>query len=126
MALKTAAFDENILYYKVVEEDSLGNPIIDVTQESGSLYYIKLDAVTGIANDYYVKFSFTATSVTAGTTASDLTLYLKQSTDLCVVLPDGIPFSKLSVWMVDGPKDSISARTTSGNSAAVKLTMITS
>ena len=126
MALKTAAFDSSILKYKLVEEDSLGNPISDVTQESGNLYYVKLDPTTGISNDYYVKFSFTASSITAGTTASDMTLYLKQATDLCVYMPEGIPFTKLSVWMVDGPKDSISARTTSGNSASVKLTMITS
>ena len=126
MALKTAAFDSSILQYKLISEDSLGNPIIDIPQESGSLYYVKLDAITGIANDYYVKFSFTATTVTAGTTAADMTLYLKQGTDLCVTMPEGIPFSQLSVWMVDGPKDTISARTTSGNSSTVKLTMVTS
>jgi|TARA_R100001594_G_scaffold113411_1_gene148264 hypothetical protein len=126
MALKTANFDSSVLQYKLVSEDSLSTPIVDVTQSSGSLYYIKLDAVTGISNDYYVKFCFTESEITVGTTSADMILYLKQATDLCVSIPGGIPFTKLSVWTVDGPKDSISARTTSGNSSTVKLTMVTS
>jgi hypothetical protein len=125
--LKTANFDSSVLRYKLVSDSSLtGAAIVDVTQESGTLYYVTLNALTGINNNYYVKFKFTTGEVVVGTTEPDLVLYLAQDTELKLHMPAGVAYTALSVWMVDSADDNGTAQTTSGNSASVTLTMVTS
>ena len=125
--LKTANFDSAVLTYKIVSDSSLtGAAIVDVTQESGTLYYFTVNALTGIANNSSVKFTSTTGEVVVGTTEPDLVMYLAQGTELKVHIPSGVAYTALSVWMVDSADDNGTAQTTSGNSASVKITMVTS
>ena len=124
--LKTANFEPSILPYKIITDSSIGAAaIVDVTQESGALYYVTVDAVTGISHDYFLKLCFTSSEITVGTTIHDICFKVKQGKVTKANFPGGISFSSLSAWVVDDASEQSSAHTTSGNSASITLTMVT-
>jgi len=124
--LKTANFELSILPYKIITDSSIGAAaIVDVTQESGALYYVTVDAVTGISHDYFLKLCFTSSEITVGTTIHDICFKVKQGKVTKANFPGGISFSSLSAWVVDDASEQSSAHTTSGNSGTITLTMVT-
>ena len=124
--LKTADFDSSILPYKIITDSSIGSAaIVDVPQESGTLYYVTVDAVTGISHDYFLKLCLTSSEITVGTTVHDVCFQVKQGKVTKASFPGGIPFSSLSAWVVDASSEQSSAHTTSGNSGTITLTMVT-
>ena len=124
--LKTADFDASILPYKIITDSAIGAAaIVDVTQESGTLNYVTVDAVTGISHDYFLKLCLTSSEITVGTTVHDICFKVKQGKVTKASFPGGIPFSSLSAWVVDDASEQSSAHTTSGNSGSITLTMVT-
>ena len=104
MALTTADFSPTILTYKMAQETGANaTAVVDVTGGGGSLYSIHVDNQAG--NPSYVKFAFTTTEITVGTTPPDLMIEVAASSVKDVTMPDGIPFSNLSFWCVAGAAD---------------------
>ena len=132
MAVQIAEFPSTVLPYKIVYDPSFGSvPIVDITGSAGTLYSINLDN-TLAANAYYVKLWLSTASFTLGTSNPEAMFKVAAAQDLVIQLPGGLPFSALSVVIVDGAKDATAAgvsstsHTTAGNSGAVKVTLITS
>jgi len=126
--LKTASFDASVLQYKIVSDILLNaTPLIDVTQEAGSLYYLTVVNGTsgGTAQNYFAKFAFSTSEVVVGTTTPDFMVYLAANTTTKVAMPSGISFTSLSVWAVDSAADAATTFTV-GASGAVKITMVAS
>jgi hypothetical protein len=73
--LKTANLDNSILKYKIVEDLRLDQTaIVDVTQGSGTLHEIDVDASSATSHQY-LKIKFTTNEVTVGTTVPDMVLF---------------------------------------------------
>ena len=129
MAVQIAEFPSTVLPYKIVYDPSFGSvPIVDITGSAGTLYSINLDNTLS-ANAYYVKLWLSTASFTLGTSNPEAMFKVAAAQDLVIQLPGGLPFSALSVVIVDnnadGENDS-STHTTAGNSGTIKVTMVTS
>tara|TARA_R110001592_G_scaffold6374_3_gene34288 strand:+ start:2876 stop:3244 length:369 start_codon:yes stop_codon:yes gene_type:complete len=119
MALTTADFASTILTYKLVAETGTNTtPLIDVTGGSGKLYAMHLDNTSNAV--VYVKFAFTTTVVTVGTTANDMMVKIPASTVKDITMPDGIAFTNLSFWAVAEAKDN-SSNAVASNQVRVHL-----
>jgi|TARA_R110000824_G_scaffold37525_1_gene115085 hypothetical protein len=132
MAVKIAEFPASVLPYKIIYDPAFGSaPIVDITNGAGTLYSINLDN-TLAANAYYVKLWLSTASFTLGTSNPEAMFKVAAQQDLVIQLPGGLPFSALSVVIVDSAKDatasgvSSTSHTTSSNPGAIKVTLVTS
>ena len=125
--LKIASFKTETLAYKIISDVAIdATPIVDVTSGGGKIYSINMDATVGIANDYFLKLWLTTSTVTIGTTPPDVIIKIPEDVVTRVNYPDGLPFSSLSAAITDTALDNSNSITTSGNSASVKLSIVTS
>lgn len=120
--LKIAKFNQSVLPYKIVTDSTLtADPIIDVTQGSGTIYDMHI-VVTG-SDAYYLKFWLQTASVTIGTTPPDVIFKLAANDDLSINFPGGLPFTALTAAIVDTAADSDSTKT---GATTVDITVVTS
>ncbi len=104
--LKTANLDNSILPYNIVEDTRLDQTAItDVTQGSGTLYFIEVDA-TGTQSHQYLKLKFTTSEITVGTTTPDFVVMCASNQRFTISLPGGVAFTSLSAWLVSSQEDS--------------------
>lgn len=132
MALKLANLPADTLPYKIVSENDFNSLLTDITAGSGTLHYIKFKSTTTAANNsgvsYYVKISFSSSAITVGTSTPDMMFQITGSTagvEVAIPLPGGIPFSALSLWVVDSNADNATTRT-APNAGVVSFTAVTS
>ena len=127
MAFKIADFDSSILPYKIIYDSALsgtggGTATVqqDVTQgETGSLIAIDLD--NGSGNPSIFKMTFTEATVTLGTTDPQLVITVPASGKARYVIPEGIPFTTLSMWCVT----STAVAGTTAPQTAVQVRLVT-
>ena len=121
--LKTANLDKSVLTYKIVDDARVDNPaIIDVTQSSGSLLSIEVDAsATNGGQHQYLKLKFQTTSVTVGTTVPDMVLFVAAQSRFTTNIPGGISFTGLTAWLTSSQEDSATANT---EAAAGRYTIV--
>tara|TARA_R100001126_G_C4822300_1_gene147358 strand:+ start:85 stop:471 length:387 start_codon:yes stop_codon:yes gene_type:complete len=109
--LKTADLDASILTYKIVEDSRLAEvAIVDVTQGSGTLRSIEVDASNANAHQY-LKLKFTTTDVTVGTTVPDMIIFCASQKRFTQAMPSGLSFDGLSAWLVSSQADTSDANT---------------
>ena len=133
MALKLANLPADTLPYKIVSENDFTGLLTDITAGSGTLHYIKFKSTAVTANNqvgqsYYVKISFSSSAITVGTSTPDMMFQITGSsggTELAIPLPGGIPFSALSLWVVDSNADNATTRS-APNAGVVSFTAVTS
>tara|TARA_R110002111_G_scaffold35800_4_gene69909 strand:- start:85 stop:471 length:387 start_codon:yes stop_codon:yes gene_type:complete len=107
--LKTANLDKSVLSYKIVSDTRLDqNAITDVTQGSGTLRSIEVDA-SGASADQYLKIKLTTTEVVVGTTVPDIMLKCILQKRFVTEFPGGLQFTGLSAWLVSSAGDSSDA-----------------
>lgn len=123
--LKTANFDSTVLAYKIIDDIKLANvAVVDVTQGSGTLYFIEVDA-TGTQNHQYLKLKFTTSEVTVGTTTPDFVVMCATNQRFAVSIPGGVPFSSLSAWLTSSQEDSATANSEATAQRFTKVRFIT-
>tara|TARA_R100000008_G_C3517971_1_gene132405 strand:- start:188 stop:574 length:387 start_codon:yes stop_codon:yes gene_type:complete len=120
MSLKIASLPSNVLQYKIASNVDFISLSSDITQGSGTLHFLKLNSHTDVNHNYYVKISFTASSVSVGTTTPDVIIPLLEDTQITIPMPGGIAYSALSLWIVDSAGDSSDAYTSTNASNAAK------
>ena len=132
MAFKLANLPTEILPYKIASENEFTSLLTDITASSGTLFYLKFKSTALSSNNsgvsYYVKISFSSSSITVGTSTPDMMFQITGSsagTELAIPLPGGITFSALSLWVVDSNADNATTRT-APNSGALSFTAVTS
>jgi len=124
--LKTANFDSSIIAYKIIEDIKLANvAVVDVTQGSGTLYTIEVDA-TGTQTHQYLKLKFTTSEVTVGTTPPDFVVMCASNQRFVMNLPAGVPFTSLSAWLTSSQEDTATANSESAAQRFTKVRFITS
>jgi len=129
--LKIANVDEAGLAYKIINDITLGDgatpsPIVDVTQEAGSLYYLSLDASAASGATQYLKLYLTTSEVTITTTTPDVVLLLPASTRFKMSCPLGLPFTSFSASLLTAGANAGSANTEAGSSRFSILNVVTS
>lgn len=125
MALTASLFDSSVVKHKIVHESAANaTPSIDVTGEAGVLKDIILTSAS--ASNNYIKMTLTEDTVTVGTTTPQLMFRINAGNQTPQAqrwsIPDGLAFTKLSFWAVQGPNDS---NTTAPGAGAVTITVVT-
>ena len=111
MSTNLKTVDVANLTYKVIYDSTLTNAaIIDVTQASGYLYDIAIEN-TDAGDRGVLKICLTSSEPVVGTTTPDIQLFVLPSTTIRVVIPGGVPFSKLSMWQTTDTAASATAST---------------
>jgi hypothetical protein len=130
MALKIASLPTSVLPYKVVSDTAWNSLKSDVTTGSGTLYYLSFKSTALAANNsgvaYFIKVSFSASTVVVGTTTPDMIIPITGSssgTTVNLPIPGGMSYSSLSLWLVDSAADN-SSSTATPNSGAVSFTVV--
>tara|TARA_R110000744_G_scaffold292993_1_gene403414 strand:- start:1522 stop:1935 length:414 start_codon:yes stop_codon:yes gene_type:complete len=133
--LKIANVDEAGLAYKIINDITLGDgatptPIVDVTQEAGSLYYLSLDAsastIAASAATQYLKLYLTTSEVTIITTTPDVVLLIPAATRFKMSCPLGLPFTSFSASLLTAGANAGSANTEAGSNRFSILNVVTS
>tara|TARA_R100000664_G_C2753930_1_gene141411 strand:+ start:1365 stop:1766 length:402 start_codon:yes stop_codon:yes gene_type:complete len=124
--LKIANVDEDVLEYKLINDIRLadsGTPtaIVDVTQESGTLYYLSLDTSSVTTSDQALKLYLSTTEVTVGTTAPDVQIFVPHGTRLKMSCPAGLPFTGFSASLLT---QSINAGTSNSRAGAGQYSIL--
>ena len=124
--LKIANVDEDVLEYKLINDIRLadsGTPtaIVDVTQESGTLYYLSLDTSSVTTSDQALKLYLSTTEVTVGTTAPDVQIFVPHGTRLKMSFPAGLPFTGFSASLLT---QSINAGTSNSRAGASQYSIL--
>tara|TARA_R100001443_G_scaffold93932_1_gene100546 strand:+ start:69 stop:470 length:402 start_codon:yes stop_codon:yes gene_type:complete len=124
--LKIANVDEDVLEYKLINDIRLadsGTPtaIVDVTQESGTLYYLSLDTSSVTTSDQALKLYLSTTEVTVGTTAPDVQIFVPYGTRLKMSFPAGLPFTGFSASLLT---QSINAGTSNSRAGAGQYSIL--
>jgi hypothetical protein len=130
MALKISSLPTSVLPYKIVTESAFNGLHSDITAGSGTLYYLSFNSTALAANNsgvvYYIKISFSSSTVVVGTTKPDVIIPITGSsggTTITLPLPGGISYTSLSLWLVDSAADN-SSSTASPNSGAVSFAAV--
>lgn len=129
--LKIANVDEAGLAYKIINDITLGDgatptPIVDVTQEAGSLYYLSLDASAASGATQYLKLYLTTSEVTIITTTPDVVLLIPAATRFKMSCPLGLPFTSFSASLLTAGANAGSANTEAGSNRFSILNVVTS
>ena len=129
--LKIANVDEAGLAYKIINDITLGDgatptPIVDVTQEAGSLYYLSLDASAASGATQYLKLYLTTSEVTITTTTPDVVLLIPAATRFKMSCPLGLPFTSFSASLLTAGANAGSANTEAGSNRFSILNVVTS
>ena len=104
--LKIADLDTTVVSRKIVEDIRLDQTaIVDVTQGSGTLFTIEVDA-TATQTHQYLKLKFTTTDVTVGTTVPDMMVMCAAAKRFVLEIPGGFSYTGLSAWLVSSEADS--------------------
>lgn len=121
--LKTANLDSTILSYKIVSDTRLDQTaIVDVTQGSGVLRTIEVDATaTNAGQHQYLKLKLTTTEIAVGTTIPDVTIKCVAEKRFITEFPGGLPFTGLTAWLTSGEAD---GATTNSEAAAARYTIV--
>jgi len=123
--LKTANLDQAKLTYKIVEDERLDQTaIIDVTQGSGALCAIEVDA-TAATSHQYLKLKFVTSAVTVGTTTPDMVVFVAAQQRFVLSIPGTVAFTNLSAWLTSSQEDSATANTEAANQRYTKVRFIT-
>tara|TARA_R110000824_G_scaffold26028_8_gene90048 strand:+ start:623 stop:1015 length:393 start_codon:yes stop_codon:yes gene_type:complete len=121
--LKTANLDSKILSYKIVEDTRLDQTaIVDVTQNSGVLRTIEVDATAANqGNNQHLKLKLTTTEVVVGTTIPDIVIRCIAQKRFITEFPGGLPFTGLTAWLTSSEADNA---TTNTEAAAGRYTIV--
>ena len=120
--LKTANLDSSILTYKLVADTRLDQaPIVDVTQKSGVLRTVEVDATAATGSHQYLKLKLTTTEVTVGTTIPDITIKWVAEKRFITEFPGGLAFTGLTAWLTTGVDDDAATNT---EAAATRYTIV--
>tara|TARA_R110001583_G_scaffold195040_1_gene368616 strand:+ start:71 stop:463 length:393 start_codon:yes stop_codon:yes gene_type:complete len=121
--LKTANLDSSILTYKIVEDIRLDQTaIVDVTQSSGVLRTIEVDATAAQQNaNQHLKLKLTSTEVVVGQTVPDIVIRCIGTKRFISEFPGGIPFTGLTAWLTSSEADNA---TTNTEAAAGRYTIV--
>jgi|TARA_R100000149_G_scaffold64986_1_gene38162 hypothetical protein len=123
--LKTANLDSSVLSYKIIQDTQLGpDAIVDVTQGSGTLYAIHVDATSATAHQY-LKLKLTTSEVTPGTTTPDMMIFVAAQQRFTVSLPSGLAYSSLSAFLTSSQADSATTNTENANQRYTIVRFIT-
>lgn len=120
--LKTANLDSSILTYKLIADTRLDQaPIVDVTQKSGVLRTIEVDATAATGSPQYLRLKLTTTEVTAGTTIPDIMIECTAAKRFITEFPGGLAFTGLTAWLTTGQADNAA---TNSEAAATRYTIV--
>ena len=122
--LKIAKFNSSVLPYRIVTDTTLTNdPIVDVTQGSGTIYEIHFSIAQGNGDPFfYLKLFLQTASITLGTTPPDVVVECQGGTTTRMSFPGGLPYTALSAVVVDSNADNGTAKS---NNNAVDITIVT-
>jgi hypothetical protein len=128
--LKTANLDESVLEYKLINDIRLAaaNPptaIVDVTQESGSLYYLSLDA-SNCSNAQWLNLYLVTSEIAVGTTHPDVHIKIPATTRFKMSFPAGLPFTALSASLLTTSENTATANTEAAANRFAILNVVTS
>ena len=128
--LKIANVDEAGLTNKIVNDIRLAdaNPptaIVDVTQESGSLYYLSLDA-SNCSNAQWLNLYLATSEVAVGTTHPDVHIKIPATTRFKVSFPAGLQFTSLSASLLTTSENTATANTEAAANRFAILNAVTS
>ena len=112
MAFKIAKFDSSVFTHTLITDTVLSGSgggtatvDIDMTQgDAGSVLFIDLDNQWSGGRVYF-KMTFTNTAPVVGTSVPDLIIPVNASTGTRWLIPEGIPFTNLSMWAVTSGLD---------------------
>tara|TARA_R100000664_G_C2734329_1_gene124165 strand:- start:327 stop:701 length:375 start_codon:yes stop_codon:yes gene_type:complete len=124
MALQVTGFNDDTFSYKIVYESQATNAAtVNVTGESGRLYSINIDNLSG--SGVFLKIS-DAVSPVAGTTPPDMVFNIATATEKKIDIPGGWPFTNsLSLWCTQN--ETVGDTTApSGGSGNVLVTLVCS
>jgi len=114
MALSVARFETDKLTYKMVAETaSSTTALIDVTQDNGKIYSISIE--NAASQPVYVKFTLTEDTPIVGTTHPEMMFGVANGANARWVMPDGITFTKLSLWSTQNAVNTDSTAPSGGN-----------
>jgi hypothetical protein len=121
--LKTANLDSSIIGYKIIEDIRLDQTaIVDVTQGSGVLRSIEVDATAANQNqNQHLKLKLTTTEVVVGTTVPDIVIRCIAQKRFVTEFPGGLAFTGLTAWLTSSEADSA---TTNSEAAAGRYTIV--
>lgn len=121
--LKTANLDSTVLTYKIVEDTRLDQTaIVDVTQGSGVLRTIEVDAtLANQGSNQHLKLKLTSTEVVVGTTVPDIVIRCIGQKRFITEFPGGLPFTGLTAWLTSSEADNA---TTNTEAAAGRYTVV--
>jgi hypothetical protein len=128
--LKTANLDESVLEYKLINDIRLAdaNPpsaIVDVTQESGKLYYLSLDA-SNCSNAQWLNLYLVTSEIAVGTTHPDVHIKIPATTRFKMSFPAGLPYTALSASLLTTSENTATANTEASNNRYAILNVVTS
>jgi hypothetical protein len=121
--LKTANLDSSILANKIVVDTRLDQTaVVDVTQGSGTLYAIEVDATaTNAGQHQYLKLKLTTADVTVGQTIPDVVIRCVAEKRFVTCFPAGLPYTSLTAWLTSSEADSAA---TNSEAAATRYTIV--
>ena len=103
--LKIANVDEAGLTHKIINDVRFADAasptaLVDVTQESGSLYYLTVDASACSGNPQWLNLYLVSSEVTIGTTNPDVHIKIPASARFHMSCPTGLPFTSFSASLL--------------------------
>lgn len=124
MALTSVDFGTAILKYKLIQETDLSSVAIeDVTKSvAGKLYSIEVK--NNRTTVVYAKITLTVPTVTVGGgsgTPPEIMIHVAASGQSLWSMPDGIDFTTLSFWGVQGNADDNAAAPTGGSGCEIRV-----
>jgi hypothetical protein len=123
--LKTSDVSGTKLTYKIISDDRLDQTaVVDVTQGSGTLCAVKVDA-TSATSHQYLKLMLTSSEITVGTTIPEITLMCAAQKRSILNLPSGLNYTNLSAWLVTSQNDTGSGSDANSEAAAQRYTKVT-
>ena len=129
MATSIAKFDDSIVPHTIVYEsvlsgsnsNSAATVLTDVTQgDAGSLISIDINNQWSGGRIYF-QMTFSSDAPT-NASEPDLQIPVDASSAVRIVIPEGIPFTKLSMWCTDSPGTAANTGAPGGNVLATIIT----
>ena len=117
--IKIANVDEAGLTNKIIKDIRLADTsspsaIVDVTQESGDLYYLSVDASACSGAAQWLNLYLVTSEVTVGSTNPDVHIKIPASARFKMSFPTGLPFTSLSASLLTTSENTATANSEAG------------
>ena len=129
--LKIANVDEAGLTHKIINDIRLADvasptALVDVTQESGSLYYLSVDASACSGAAQWLNLYLVSSEVTIGSTNPDIHIKIPALDRFKMSCPTGLPFASFSASLLTTSENTATANSEAGANRFAILHAVTS